>query len=262
VNRVERAVVLVVGIEGERDEAAGEAREEMQLVEQPRPLIPAVEIQIGRELLRRGIEDVERTGSVSFTNKRDVPGSGRITFARASDPGLLAPVGDPVIGSAAKSAMRMVSGAEACKRKTTSNGNKTLFPDHKIHRFAYAGSVKVARNPPNGEAPNCTDPRYNSARSATIASPRPEPGGSFIRANPAAGSLPPTAPAATRRRRRRRSLRRAHRPGPTQSPRASASTCTRCRAGLPSISSRSVAFDTDHVRCGYVDVVIAMPRSA
>src|SRR5262245_54561052 len=55
----------------------------------------------------------------SLTNSRDVPGSGRITLTRASDPSLPAPVGDPVTGIVAKSVRVRVSGVCAGRTART-----------------------------------------------------------------------------------------------------------------------------------------------
>ena len=63
-NRVELPVVRIVGIEFEADEPARQPVLDRQLVEQSGTVAPAVEVEIGRKLLRVPVEDVERTVQV------------------------------------------------------------------------------------------------------------------------------------------------------------------------------------------------------
>ena len=101
-NGVEAPVARVVRIEFEADEAARQAGVGRELVEQAGAGTAAVEIQIGRRVLRSRVEDVERPGRSLTKNRPAGPGSCRMTLMRASDPALLpVPSGDPVIGNEA-----------------------------------------------------------------------------------------------------------------------------------------------------------------
>ena len=75
VERVEDAVLRVVGIEDEVGETGGEIELEGEFREQAGPSAATVEIQVGREGLRLLVEDVERP--VTVPKKRRPPGSSR-----------------------------------------------------------------------------------------------------------------------------------------------------------------------------------------
>jgi hypothetical protein len=64
VERVEHAVLCVVGIEAEVDETGSEVALERELAKEPRASAGAVEVQVGREGLRLLVDDVERTVEV------------------------------------------------------------------------------------------------------------------------------------------------------------------------------------------------------